>query len=304
LSTEGELLERYRQAVLGSLGGRRPRGLRVVVDCANGAASVVAPTAMAELGVDVQVLADRPDGTNINLECGSTHLDGVRDAVLRHQADLGLAFDGDADRVLAVDHRGEVVDGDQLIAICALDLHRRGQLPGDTVVVTVMANQGFRLGMRRHGIAVHETAVGDRNVVEALEAGAWALGGEQSGHIIFPRLATTGDGLLTAVQVLDLLSRRGRSLAEMAGEAMTRMPQVLRNVRLDRPAGEVVDRLGPLADAIAGRLGDEGRVLVRASGTEPLVRIMVEAADLATADAATAELVDAARAELERAGGG
>jgi phosphoglucosamine mutase len=298
LGTSAELLEGYRRAVLASAGGRRLDGLRVVVDCANGAASGLAPATLAELGAELVVLADQPDGANINRGCGSTHLDGIRQAVRRHGADLGVAFDGDADRVLAVDHDGEVVDGDQLIAIFAIDLHRRGELPGDTVVVTVMANQGFRLGMRRHGITVHETAVGDRYVLEALEGGAWALGGEQSGHVIFRRLATTGDGLLTAVQLLDLVRRRERPLAELVAEAMTRLPQVLRNVRLAHPVGNLADALGPLVEAVQRRLGEEGRVLIRPSGTEPLVRVMVEAADLPTAEAASAELVAAVEHRL------
>jgi len=262
------------------------------------AESGLAPATLTELGAELIVLADQPDGANINRDCGSTHLDGVRQTVRLHGADLGVAFDGDADRVLAVDHAGDVVDGDQLIAMLALDLHRRGQLPGGTVVVTVMANQGFRLGMCRHGISVHETAVGDRYVLEALEAGAWALGGEQSGHVIFRRLATTGDGLLTAVQLLDLVQRRQRPLAELAAEAMTRLPQVLRNVRLARPVHDLADELGPLVGAVQRRLGEQGRVLIRPSGTEPLVRVMVEAADVATAEAASAELVEAVERRL------
>jgi phosphoglucosamine mutase len=289
-------LEGYADAVADSLAGRRLDGLRVVVDCANGSASAVGPEVLRRLGVEAIVLADRPDGRNINAGCGSTHLGGLQAAVLDHGAQLGLAFDGDADRVLAVDHTGRVVDGDQLIAVCALDRMRRGRLPHGTVVVTVMTNLGFRLGMQRHGISVEETAVGDRHVLEALEAGGYALGGEQSGHLIFRDLATTGDGLLSAVQVLDLCRREGRSLAGLADEAMTRLPQVLRNVKVGRPAAEIMAELADRIDAVAARLGEGGRLLVRPSGTEPLVRIMAEATDEAEAEAAVAELVQAAEA--------
>jgi phosphoglucosamine mutase len=197
-----------------------------------------------------------------------------------------------------VDHTGTVVDGDHVIAICARDLRERGLLHLDTVVVTVMANLGFRLGMRRRGISVRETAVGDRYVLEALESGGWSLGGEQSGHVIFRRLATTGDGLLTGVQVLDLLARSGRTLADLADDAMTRLPQVLRNVRLDRARPGLLDALAPAVSAVEARLGEEGRVLIRPSGTEPLIRVMVEATDETTAQEATDDLVRAVEALL------
>jgi phosphoglucosamine mutase len=185
-----------------------------------------------------------------------------------------------------------------LIGMCAIDLQARGQLPDDTVVVTVMANLGFRLGMRRRGITVRETAVGDRYVLEALEAGGWSLGGEQSGHVIFRRLATTGDGLLTGVQVLDLMARSGRPLGDLADDAMTRLPQVLRNVRRDRARPGLLDALAPAVAATEARLGEEGRVLIRPSGTEPLIRVMVEATDEAMARAATGDLVRAVEALL------
>jgi phosphoglucosamine mutase len=255
----------------------------------------VAPTVLRDLGVDVHVLHDRPDGTNINDGCGSTHTDGLARAVVERGADLGVAFDGDADRVLMVDAAGELVDGDQLIALCAVDRHERGTLPGDAVVVTVMTNLGFRLAMEAHGIAVVETAVGDRYVLEALEARGLALGGEQSGHVIFRDLATTGDGLLTAVQALDVVVRTGRPLAELAG-VMSRLPQVLRNVRVARRDPAVVERLAADIAAVEGRLGELGRVLVRPSGTEPLVRVMAEAPTEAEAEAAVADLVRAVEA--------
>ena len=285
----------YAAAVAASIDGRRLDGLTAVVDCANGSASVVAPTVLRDLGVEVHVLHDRPDGTNINDGCGSTHTDGLARAVVERGADLGVAFDGDADRVLMVDAAGELVDGDQLIALCAVDRHERGTLPGDAVVVTVMTNLGFRLAMEAHGIAVVETAVGDRYVLEALEARGLALGGEQSGHLIFRDLATTGDGLLTAVQALDVVVRSGRPLAELAG-VMSRLPQVLRNVRVARRDPAVVEHLAADIAAVEGRLGELGRVLVRPSGTEPLVRVMAEAPTEAEAEAAVAELVRAVEA--------
>jgi phosphoglucosamine mutase len=288
----------YAAAVAASIDGRRLDGLTAVVDCAHGSASVVAPAVLRDLGVDVHVLHDQPDGTNINDGCGSTHIDGLARAVVERGADLGVAFDGDADRVLMVDAAGELVDGDQLIALCAVDRHERGTLPGDAVVVTVMTNLGFRLAMEKHGIAVVETAVGDRYVLEALEERGLALGGEQSGHVIFLDLATTGDGLLTAVQALDVVVRAGRPLAEVAG-VMTRLPQVLRNVRVARRDPAVVEHLAVDIAAVEDRLGDLGRVLVRPSGTEPLVRVMAEAPTEAEAEAAVADLVRAVEAHAE-----
>jgi phosphoglucosamine mutase len=285
----------YAAAVAASIDGRRLDGLTAVVDCANGSASVVAPAVLRDLGVDVHVLHDQPDGTNINDRCGSTCMDGLARAVVERGADLGVAFDGDADRVLMVDAAGELVDGDQLIALCAVDRHERGTLPGDAVVVTVMTNLGFRLAMESHGIAVVETAVGDRYVLEALEHRGLALGGEQSGHVIFRDLATTGDGLLTAVQALDTVVRAGRPLAEVAG-VMTRLPQVLRNVRVARRDPAVAEHLAADIAAVEDRLGALGRVLVRPSGTEPLVRVMVEAPTEVEAEAAVADLVRAVEA--------
>ena len=285
----------YAAAVVGSIEGRRLDGLSAVVDCANGSASVVAPRVLRELGVDVEVLHAAPDGTNINDGCGSTHPDDLARAVRDRGADLGIAFDGDADRVLLVDAAGELVDGDQIIAVCATDRHERGTLAADSVVVTVMTNLGFRLAMEERGIHVVETKVGDRYVLEALQEGGLSLGGEQSGHVIFPELATTGDGLLTAVQTLDVVVRTGRSLAELAA-AMTRLPQVLRNVRVAERDPAIVDRLATDIAAVEKRLGPRGRVLVRPSGTEPLVRVMVEAPTAAEAESAVDELVRAVEA--------
>ena len=286
----------YAAAVAASIGGRRLEGLKAVVDCANGSASMVAPQALRDLGVDVHVMHAQPDGANINDGCGSTHTDALARAVVERGADVGVAFDGDADRVLLVDAAGELVDGDQIIAMCAIDRHERGQLTDGSVVVTVMTNLGFRLAMEKRGIHVVETQVGDRYVLEALEQRGLSLGGEQSGHVIFPGLATTGDGLLTAVQALDVVVRARRSLAEVAADAMVRLPQVLRNVRVAERDAAIVDRLaGPIA-AVEKRLGGEGRVLVRTSGTEPLVRVMVEAPSPAEAEGAADELVRAVEA--------
>ena len=270
-------LARYRRAVVESLQGRDLRGLRLVVDCANGSNSEIAPAVLAEVAADVEVIHDAPDGRNINDHCGSTHPDDLQRLVVERKADVGLAFDGDADRVLAVDHRGQLIDGDQIIAICAIDRLARGVLAHNSVAVTVMSNLGFRLSMQARGINVIETPVGDRYVLEALAREGATFGGEQSGHIIFSDLATTGDGLLTAVQLLDVVCRSGRPLADLAAESMTRLPQVLRNVRVPAPVADLEARLRPAVDRIEATLAGRGRVLIRPSGTEPLVRVMVEA---------------------------
>jgi phosphoglucosamine mutase len=278
---------------MGSLEGRDLAGLRVVIDCANGAASRVAPAVLQALGADVEVINDEPDGRNINAGCGSTHPEALQAAVVAAGAQVGLAFDGDADRVLAVDERGQLVDGDELIALCAIDLRARGALAHDTVVVTVMTNLGFHLGMARHGITVAQTQVGDRYVLEALAEGGFVLGGEQSGHVIFRALATTGDGLLTGVQLLDLLRRSGRPLSALAADAMQRLPQVLVNVRVAHRDPDVAQAIVDEISAVGAMLGESGRVLVRPSGTEPLVRVMVEAPDEDVAAAAADRLVQA-----------
>ena len=286
-------LDGYAASVVASLAGRRLDGLSAVVDCAHGSASVVAPGVLSDLGVEVEVIHAEPDGTNINAGCGSTHPQELARMVAARGADVGVAFDGDADRVLLVDAAGELVDGDHIIAICAIDRHERGALAGDSVVVTVMTNLGFRLAMDKRGIHVVETQVGDRYVLEELESRRLHLGGEQSGHVIFRDLATTGDGLLTALQVLDVMVRSGRSLADLAGEAMTRLPQVLHNVRVAERDPAVAERLAGHIASVEARLGDHGRVLVRPSGTEPLVRVMVEAPTEEEAKAAADELVEA-----------
>ena len=268
----------YVAHVVGALEGRTLEGMKVVVDCANGAAHQTAPAVLRELGAEVTVLFAEPDGANINARCGSTHPGALQEAVIAAGADVGLALDGDADRVLAVDHRGALVDGDRMIVICAADLHRRGLLRHDAVAVTVMSNLGLRRALDALGIAIVETAVGDRYVLEALDAGDLSLGGEQSGHVIFRDLATTGDGLLTGVLLLDAVRRAERPLADLAGAAMTRFPQVLHNVRVaDRDALEGAGPVWAEVAAVEAEVGDQGRVLLRPSGTEPLIRVMVEA---------------------------
>jgi phosphoglucosamine mutase len=291
-----EYLLAYAEAVEQSLEGRDLSGLRLVIDCANGSATTIAPHVLRRLGAAVTILHADPNGTNINEGCGSTHPDDVQRSVIERGADAGLAFDGDADRLLAVDGDGALVDGDQIIAINAVDLHERGRLHNDTVVVTVMSNLGFRLAMEEHGIAVAETPVGDRFVLNALATGGHSLGGEQSGHIIFPDLATTGDGLLTAVQLLDIMKRTSKPLRDLAA-VMTRLPQVLCSVRVTPAAVEGLDeRIAADVEFARAELGDHGRVLVRRSGTEPLVRVMVEAPTAEEADAVARRLADAVTA--------
>ncbi|MGH9055016.1 MAG: phosphoglucosamine mutase, partial [Acidimicrobiales bacterium] len=287
--------EWYCARVVAAIEGRRLDGLRMVLDCANGAASSTAPAIFASAGADVvEVLAASPDGVNINAACGSTDPSALSRAVVEHGADAGLALDGDADRVIAVDGCGDAVDGDHLLALFATDLQHQGRLAGSTVVVTAMTNLGFRLAMAAAGVEVHETPVGDRHVLEALDANGWSLGGEQSGHIIFRDLATTGDGALSGLLLLDLIARSGRTLAELAPQAMTRLPQVLRNVSAARPqelAG--ADAVAQEVRALEAALADRGRVLLRPSGTEPVVRIMVEAPTYEAASEAADRLVAA-----------
>ncbi len=252
-------------------------GLTVVVDAANGAAFMTALAAFDAQGATVVPLHASPNGLNINDNCGSTHLESLQAAVLEHGADLGIGLDGDADRCLAVDHTGEVVDGDQILAILALALKDAHALHSDTVVATVMSNLGFLNAMREHGVRVDQTKVGDRYVLEAMNAHGFALGGEQSGHVIMSEFATTGDGVLTALHLAARMRRTGRTLAELAS-VMTRLPQVMINVPGVNKARAGIDPDVSAAVTAASReLGRNGRVLLRPSGTEPLVRVMVEA---------------------------
>ena len=249
-------------------------GKRVLLDCANGAAYRVGPEIFRRLGATVDVVADEPDGRNINAGCGSTHVEGLAETMAVGDYDVAFAFDGDADRVLAVDRNGTVVDGDEIIAIAALYLHGRGQLPGPGVAVTVMTNFGFHRAMTAAGIRVETTSVGDRNVIAELQQRGWALGGEQSGHIIDTRFVPSGDGVAAALLTLESLD--GRDLAER--DAMEKLPQILLNVRVgDRDAIEGAREVWEAVDRESRALEGEGRVLVRASGTEPVVRVMVEA---------------------------
>jgi phosphoglucosamine mutase len=283
--------EDYTTHVLSAL--REPlRGLRVVVDCAHGAASRCAPDVYRRAGAEVHVIGGEPDGWNINDGIGSTHLGPLIEAVAQHGADIGIAHDGDADRCLAVTAGGEVVDGDAILAICALALHESGNLTADTVVATVMSNLGFHHTMRAAGIVVQTTAVGDRYVLEALHAGGLSLGGEQSGHLVFLDWATTGDGLLTGLALLSRMSATGASLAELAS-VVHRLPQTLVNVPVtDRLAVAASDEVARAVNAVEEELGSSGRVLLRPSGTEQLVRVMVEAPTQEQADAVAARLAE------------
>jgi phosphoglucosamine mutase len=273
-------------------------GLRVVVDCANGASCDVAPEALRRAGAEVFTIGTAPDGLNINAGCGSTHLEALRNAVREHGADVGIANDGDADRCLAVTASGEVVDGDQIMAILALDLREAGALPSDTVVATVMSNLGFKLAMREAGITVVETAVGDRYVLEAMKEGGFGFGGEQSGHVIMLDHATTGDGVLTGLHLLAAMVRRGRPLDELT-KVMTRLPQVLINVKdVDKTRAKTSAELSAAVAAAEAGLGETGRVLIRPSGTEPMVRVMVEAASEEQAQSVAEDLADVVKTTL------
>ena len=270
--------DRYVLHLLGSLPNRLD-GIHVVLDCAHGAASGVSPETFRDAGAEVTVIGAEPDGWNINDGVGSTHLDNLAEAVVRLGADIGIAHDGDADRCLAVDAEGNHIDGDQIMAIIALSMKERGHLTDDTLVATVMSNLGLHVAMREHGITVRQTAVGDRYVLEDMNAGGYALGGEQSGHVIMSEFATTGDGLLTGLHLAAEMARQKKSIAELAS-VMTVYPQVLINVR-DVDKDRVADDEGvqQAVREVEAELGDTGRVLLRKSGTEPLVRVMVEAAD-------------------------
>lgn len=292
-------LTEYVDHVVGALEGRDLGGMRIVLDCGNGAAFRSAPRVFKRLGAEVEVLNAAPDGTNINDRCGSTDPSALQEAVVERGARAGLAFDGDGDRVIAVDERGGLVDGDQIMAVCALDLKERDQLHGNAVVGTVMSNLGLRRCLAAHDIDFIEVPVGDRYVLDELERRKLSLGGEQSGHIIFTEHATTGDGTLTGAMLLDVVHGTGHALSLLAG-VMQRFPQVLRNVPVhDR---SVIDHDPQLAEeirTIEAELAPDGRVLVRPSGTEPVVRVMVEASTLERAELVADRLV----AAVEQAGG-
>ncbi len=289
--------DRYIIHLLGSLDVRLD-GLHVVIDAANGAAAAVSPQAFTDAGAKVTVIGNDPDGMNINDGVGSTHLGPLRAAVLEHGADLGIAHDGDADRCLAIDAAGEIVDGDRMMAILAISLRDRGMLKDDTLVATVMSNLGLRVAMAEQGITMIETRVGDRYVLEALTEHQLSLGGEQSGHIIFTTHATTGDGILTGLQLAAELRRTGKTLDELTS-VMTVYPQVLVNVRgVDHHGLESDATIAAAVSDAEHRLGDAGRVLLRPSGTEPLVRVMVEAENAAVAEEVSEALAAVVRERL------
>ncbi len=254
-------------------------GLTIVLDCAHGAAYRVAPAVFEELGARVIKLGVSPNGLNINEGCGALHPELVSEAVRKHGADLGIALDGDADRVIVVDEKGEIVDGDQIMALCAREMKEAGTLRGDAVVATVMSNMGLEKALEEMGLRLLRTKVGDRFVVEEMRRGGYNLGGEQSGHIIFLDHATTGDGILAALQLLSVMKRRERPLSELAS-LMEKFPQVLINVKVkEKKPPEEIPGLPELVKKIEEKLGDEGRVLIRPSGTEPKYRVMLEGTD-------------------------
>ncbi|MFA9276503.1 MAG: phosphoglucosamine mutase [Rhodoluna sp.] len=289
--------DRYVIHLLGTLPNKL-NGLHVVLDCAHGAASAISPEVFTDAGAKVTVIAADPDGLNINDGVGSTHLDVVAAAVLAHGADIGIAHDGDADRCLAVDAQGNVIDGDQIMAILAVSMKERGRLKNDTLVATVMSNLGLHKAMDKHGIKVIQTAVGDRYVLEGLAEHEASLGGEQSGHVIMTDFATTGDGILTGLHLVAEMARTGKTIAELAS-VMTVFPQILVNVRgVDHRALGGNAAIDAAVAAAEVELADTGRVLLRPSGTEPMVRVMVEAADQATADRLAHSIADVVKAEL------
>jgi len=293
--TEG--FETYVSHLLAVLPNRLD-GLKIVLDEAHGAAARVSPEAFTRAGAQVVTIGAAPDGLNINDGCGSTHLELLKAAVVEHGADLGIAHDGDADRCLAVDHTGAEVDGDQILAVLSLAMREAGTLRGDTVVATVMSNLGFKLAMEREGLTLVQTAVGDRYVLESMKEHGYALGGEQSGHVIVLDHATTGDGTLTGLMLAARVAATGKSLGELAA-VMERLPQILINVKdVDKSR---VTTSAELAAAVADaerELGTTGRVLLRSSGTEPLVRVMVEAADIEQARAVAQRLADVVKSAL------
>ena len=290
-------VDEYAARLVGTL-ARPLDGLRVVIDCAEGAAAQVGPQALRAAGAEVIAIHADPDGLNINEDCGSTHLGDLEKAVVEHGADAGFAVDGDADRVLAVDADGVVVDGDQMLAVLALAMRESGDLANDTVVATVMSNLGFVNAMRAAGVGVRQTKVGDRYVLEAMKAGGYTLGGEQSGHVIMGHHATTGDGVLAALHVLERMAGTGSTLADLAA-VMTRLPQVLVNVAdVDKSRADEDTVLAAAVAEAEAELGDEGRVLLRPSGTEQLVRVMVEAPTSATAADVAERLATVVRERL------
>jgi phosphoglucosamine mutase len=299
VTAQESLVETYVAHLVNSLGSPVSlEGIKVVVDCANGAAYQAAPAAFEVQGAEVHRIHAEPDGTNINDNCGSTHMDSLRSTVLEQRADIGIALDGDADRCLAVDTFGRIVDGDQILAILALALREAGRLKNDTVVATVMSNLGFVNAMRDAGITVQQTKVGDRYVLEAMKAGGFTLGGEQSGHVVMLDHARTGDGVLTALHLMNRMATSGQSLAQLAS-VMTRLPQVLINVPgVDKTRAATDPQLSAALVEAEAELGASGRVLLRPSGTESLVRVMVEAESYEAANGVAHRLADVVKTSL------
>jgi phosphoglucosamine mutase len=290
--------QKYMQFLKTTISNRFDK-LKIVVDCANGAASSLAAPLFADMEADVITLACNPDGLNINRECGSTHPESLQKAVVQHGANVGLAFDGDADRMIAVDEQGNIVDGDFVMAICAKAWKKDGRLKKDTVVSTVMSNIGFYRAMEDAGIETKQTAVGDRYVMEEMTRSGYNVGGEQSGHIIFLDYNTTGDGLLTGLQLLDVLAADGRPLSELASATMRQFPQILVNVRVaDKSKLEGNTGIQAAVQEVEEKLGRDGRVLVRPSGTEPIVRVMAEGPDEEQLKEYVGQIADVVRREL------
>ena len=296
---ETELFELYRSSLVASLAGERPlAGLRVALDCANGAAYRCAPAVFRELGATIEVLAAEPDGSNINRDCGSTHPERLQALCAAGDWDLGIAFDGDADRALLVDGRGELRDGDHILYLWALDLLERGELEPRRIAATTMSNLGLEHALARHGVELVRCGVGDRTLVDRMRATGIELGGEQSGHIVRMSLSHTGDGILTAVQLADLIARRGRPLSEQLAD-FERYPQILLNVRVrEKVAFDERPVIAAKAAEVERRLEGTGRLVLRYSGTEPLARVMIEGQDQTTIEALAGELADTIAAEL------
>lgn len=291
-----DLREDYIQYALSTVQGKLD-GMKIVVDCANGSSYQVTPDVLTRLGAEVIVLNHAPNGININDNCGSVHLESLQAAVKEHGADMGIAHDGDADRCLTVDENGEVVDGDHMMAICALKLQQEGKLVDDTLVATVMSNIGLHQAMKKAGIRIEVTPVGDRYVLENMRANGYVLGGEQSGHIIFSEVATTGDGLVTALQIVQAVAHSGKKLSELSA-CMVTFPQLLVNVRVKTKAGwETNEAIAQAIREGEEALGDTGRILVRPSGTEPLIRVMAEGPTAEVLDTIVGKIADVVRKE-------
>ncbi len=299
ISSRLEYRSQYISHLLQSFESQDLKGLKIVIDCAHGAASAVVDEVFSNLGAKVEIIGASPNGVNINKGFGSTHPEALAKRVVELGADVGLAFDGDSDRVLAIDEKGRLIDGDQLIALFALDLNQRKLLTGPGVAVTVMTNLGFHLAMAEAGIEVYQTSVGDRFVLSMIEDKGLVLGGEQSGHIIFRHLASTGDGILTGLQLLDLLKRKSQPLSTLADNSMKRLPQVIHNLKvIDKALLKDHGALWEEVNKIEQALGQDGRIVLRASGTEPVVRVMVEARSEQIAEKITSNICEIVKKHL------